>query len=167
MSDINDPTWRQSLSDVVVAEGRYLDERDWDAWLDLYTDDAEYWVPCWADEDTLTSDPHNSLSLIYYGSRGGLEDRIYRIRTGQSLASTPLARTCHMNSNFKYEHAGDNEWKVHSSWSTQSFRLKQAHQFFGIQTHTVVRRDNQLKISRRYVVVMNDVIPSVLDVYHV
>jgi 3-phenylpropionate/cinnamic acid dioxygenase small subunit len=146
---------RLALVDLVIAEGAYLDEKNWAAWLNLYTEDAEYWLPAWDDEHTLTSDPQRELSLIYYGSRAGLEDRVYRIETGLSLASSPLPRTCHTNSNFRV------------SWVTHSYRMKKTQTYYGHQTHTLRLSADEWKISGRYIVLQNDCIDSLLDVYSV
>jgi 3-phenylpropionate/cinnamic acid dioxygenase small subunit len=157
---------RQEAIDIVIAEAAHLDDKDWDAWIALYEEDAQYWIPAWDDEHTLTSDPDRELSLIYYGTRAGLEDRVYRIRTGLSLASTPLPRTCHINSNFRVERDGDNIL-VRSSWTTHSYRLKKSNTHFGHQTHTLRLAEGGLKICKRYIVLQNDVIDSVLDIYSV
>ena len=39
------PPSNPSLIDFVVREARLLDERRYDEWLDLWTDDGLYWVP--------------------------------------------------------------------------------------------------------------------------
>src|SRR5690606_38316593 len=80
---------------LVAREGWLLDMKAWDEWLDLYLPNAEYWLPCYLEDGSLTADPKAQISLIYYDSKAGLEDRIFRIRTDQSLASRPLPRTAH------------------------------------------------------------------------
>ena len=58
--------------------------------------DAEFWMPAWDDDDTLVTDPQREISLIYYTNRGGLEDRVFRIKTDRSSAtSLPEPRTGH------------------------------------------------------------------------
>ncbi|MCS5932991.1 aromatic-ring-hydroxylating dioxygenase subunit beta [Klebsiella pneumoniae subsp. pneumoniae] len=52
-----------------------------------------HWMPAWGDDDQLTRDPQKEISLIYYPNREGLEDRVYRIKTERSGASTPEPRT--------------------------------------------------------------------------
>ena len=161
------PELSSAARELVTYEGWLIDQRDWDAWLALYTEDAEYWLPCWDDEFTLTENPNNELSLIYYGSRAGLEDRIYRLRTERSLASTPLPRTCHMINIAKVSETKDDAIIVCSNWTTHAYRLSKAHSFFGQQTHTLRKIDGELKIAKRKVVVANDRIPNVLDIYSV
>ena len=38
-----------------------------------------YWMPAWDDDDQLVTDPQKEISLIWYGHKGGLEDRVFRI----------------------------------------------------------------------------------------
>ena len=161
------PELLAAARDVVALEGWLIDQRDWDGWLALYTEDAQYWLPCWDDEYTLTDDPETELSLIYYSSRAGLEDRVFRLRTERSLASTPLPRTCHMISIAAVELDENGDIIVQSNWTTHSYRLTKAHCFFGQQTHTLRPTESGLRISRRKVIVANDQIPNVLDIYSV
>ena len=86
--------------------------------------------------------------------------------TGLSLASSPLPRTCHTNSNFRVEQRGE-DVLVHSSWVTHSYRMKKSQIYYGHQTHTMRRSGGEWKISGRYIVLQNDSIDSVLDVYSV
>ena len=43
-------------------------------------------LAAWDSEHELTKDPKSELSLIYYDSRAGLEERVLRIRSGLSAA---------------------------------------------------------------------------------
>lgn len=154
-------------SRLVVREGWLLDQRLWDEWLDLYLPDAEYWLPCFLDDGSLTSDPQSQVSLIYYSSRAGLEDRVFRIRTNKSLASTPLPRTAHVISVGQVSTREDGDIEVSSSWAAHNCRLEEQHHFFGTQEHLLRPTDSGLKIVKRHVVVMNDKIPCPLDIYSV
>ena len=99
-----------SIEDVrqfLFREARYLDDREWDRWLELYAPDAEFWMPAWDDDDGLTRDPQREISLIYYSRRDGLNDRVYRIRTERSGAtSLPEPRTSHNINNVEIIGAG-------------------------------------------------------------
>ena len=152
---------------MVVLEGWLLDQRDWDEWLALYLESAEYWIPCWIDEYTLTSDPLREVSLIYYSTRTGLEDRIFRLRTKRSLASTPLPRTCHIVQPARITLVGKDEVQVDSNWVTHNYNHETTHTFFGQQQHLLKVTDGSLKIAKRKIAVANYVIPNVLDIYSV
>ena len=67
----------ETARDFLYREARYLDDKDWDSWLELYAADATFWMPAWDDADQLTEDPQREISLIWYGNRGGLEDRVF------------------------------------------------------------------------------------------
>ena len=160
-------TLHRRASDLVRLEAHLLDARDWDGWLDLYAEDASYWIPAWKDEHTLTSDPMRELSLIYYPNRSGLEDRVFRIRTEKSLASSPLPRTTHLLTVTRIVDLPGGDVQVDGNWAVHVFRLEKAHCFFGQQTHVFRLIGGDLKIVSRRTSVNNDVIPDVLDIYSV
>ena len=89
----------EQVRQFLYYEARLLDDRQWDEWLNCYSPQVVYWMPAWGDDDQLTRDPQREISLIYYPNRDGLEDRVYRIKTERSGASTPEPRTTHMISN--------------------------------------------------------------------
>jgi benzoate/toluate 1,2-dioxygenase beta subunit len=155
---------------LLNLEAMLLDERDWDAWLALYEEDAEFWMPAWKSESEPTSDPMKELSMIYYAGRSGLEDRVQRIRSGKSVASTPLRRTSHMVGNVilaPAEAAHAAIARVKSSFNVHVYdtRAKTQHVFFGRTEHGLVRRGSGLKIRRKKVILANDCIPTMLDIY--
>ena len=71
----------ENVCAFLYQEARLLDDREWDAWIEMYDPQAEFWMPAWADDGELTTNPQTEISLFYYPSRGGLEDRVFRIRT--------------------------------------------------------------------------------------
>lgn len=155
-------------ADLLYSEAKFLDQQRWDEWLDLYLPEAEYWVPAWNSEHRLVEDPQSQVSLIYYPNRSGLEDRVFRIRTQLSSASHPLARTNHLVSNVQVSEMENGDFFVESRWQVSSFRHKQAYSFCGWYEHQLRQcADNRLRIARKKTVVINDVIPNVLDVYSI
>ena len=86
----------------LYAEARALDDRQWDHWLTFYRDDCDFWMPAWDDFDKLTEDPQTEISLIYYADKSGIRDRVFRIQTDRSSAtSLPEPRTNHNLSNIE------------------------------------------------------------------
>jgi benzoate/toluate 1,2-dioxygenase subunit beta len=154
-------------TELLTLEAMLLDEQDWDGWLALYEKDAEFWMPAWKSERETTSDPLRELSLIYYADRSGLEDRVQRIRSGKSVASTPLRRTAHMVGNVLVEGEEAGRISVKSSFNVHVYdtRSKTQHVFFGRTIHGLVRREAGLRIRTKKVILANDCIPTMLDVY--
>jgi len=157
----------ESVSSLLMIEAALVDKRMWDEWLDLFAEDVEYWIPAWESETELTRDPANELSLIYYDSRKGLEDRVFRLRTGMSLASTPAARTCHNVFNIRPRFRNDGFSEVEAGWQAMSYRRGETTTFFGFYEYLLQPHGDSWKIRRKKVVLLNDLIPDVLDIYMV
>lgn len=153
---------------VLTAEAVALDERRWDDWLALYTSDCEYWVPTWTSEDRLAADPKRELSHIYYASRAGLEDRIARIRTGKSPASTPLKRTMHGFSNIVVVGESDSHHiRARASWTCHAYdpHRQATELYFGHAEYLLRHAGARWLIQRKKTVLLNDTLPAVVDVY--
>ena len=158
----------EAATAVLHAEGLSLDERRWNDWLTLYVEDVVYWVPAWKNESETTTDPDRELSLIYYQGRGGLEDRIWRLQSGLSVASNPLRRTAHMIGNIQVvEQVSSGEGRVKASGVVHVYdpRRKTATAFFGLYEYRLRFADGGWKIAAKTVRLLNDNIPAVLDVY--
>ena len=91
-----DTALRNRVEDLLFREAALLDEKKWQAWLQLYVEDAVFWMPAWTSEYELTVDPELGLNLLYLKGRASLEDRVFRIESGDSFASVPMARTTHL-----------------------------------------------------------------------
>ena len=84
----------EDVRQFLYREARSLDDKEWDSWLGLYAPNVEFWMPSWDDDDELVTDPQTEISLIWYGNKSGLEDRVFRINTERSSAtSLPEPRT--------------------------------------------------------------------------
>jgi len=154
--------------DLIVREAVYLDEQRWDEWLALFAEDCEYWVPTWRTEEELTSNPQAEISHIYYAARAGLEDRIVRIRSGRSPASTPLRRTVHNVSNVLLtEPGGKSLMRLRSSWTCHVFdpRRKKTDTFFGHAYYELRRKGKSWLIAKKKTVLQNDYLPAMVDIY--
>jgi benzoate/toluate 1,2-dioxygenase subunit beta len=150
-------------TDLLTRDALYLDRRAWDAWLALFVEDAVYWVPAWRDEATPTNDPDRELSLIYYKGRHNLEDRVWRLKSGLSVASVPLVRTVHHVSNIFVEADGT----VTAAWSVHQFNPKKQdqHSFFGRYDYCVSQSEGAWKIAMKKITLLNDRIPTAIDIY--
>jgi 3-phenylpropionate/cinnamic acid dioxygenase small subunit len=151
---------------VLFQEAALLDAQRWQEWLELFTIDCEYWMPAWKAEHELTADPRREVSLIYYASRAGLEERVWRVQTARAPSAIPLPRTQHNVSNIVAKPADTGCIEVHSNWVVNQYNLKTkvSAQLFGRYEHELVLRDGQWKISRKKTILLNE-LPAVLDFY--
>ncbi|WP_404713890.1 aromatic-ring-hydroxylating dioxygenase subunit beta [Sphingomonas sp. MMS24-J13] len=153
----------------LYREALFLNSGDYDAWLALYTADCLFWMPAWRDDGTPTDDPERELSLIYYRGRRNLEDRIQRIRSGFSAASVVMPRVAHMIGNVLTDPVDDVRVRLDSSFivNVHDVRTKRDHAYFGRYEHELRLENGGWKISRKIIRLMNDVVPTMLDVYGV
>jgi 3-phenylpropionate/cinnamic acid dioxygenase small subunit len=94
---------KEEIETFLYREAELLDERRYEEWLDLFADDARYWMPM------RRNVPHDDLEREF--TREGLDvnwfdegkdtlvRRVKQILTGVHWAEEPLSRTCHMVSN--------------------------------------------------------------------
>jgi len=162
----NTPTVAQ-IQAFLYRECRLLDDEAWDEWLACYHPDASFWMPSWDDSDQLVTDPQREISLIYYPDRQGLEDRVFRIKTERSSATMPDTRTSHNLSNLEIEQAEDSVVTVRFNWHTLSHRYKTNYSYFGMSRYVIDFRGEHAQILNKYVVLKNDYINQVIDIYHI
>ena len=145
-----------------------LDDREFDKWLECYAADCEFWMPAWDDDDTLVTDPQREISLIYYNNRGGLEDRVFRIKTDRSSAtSLPEPRTSHNISNVEIISQSASTVELRFNWLTLYYRYQNIDPYFGTAFYTLAVDGPQPLIKNKKVVLKNDYIHHVVDIYHI
>lgn len=158
----------ERVRQFLYREARYLDDREFEKWIECYHPDAEFWMPAWADDDELTRDPQSEISLIYYANRGGLEDRVFRIRTERSSAtSLPEPRTGHNITNVEIVEQRGDVLDVRFNWFTLYYRYQTVDPYFGTSFYTLDLSGAEPVITRKKVVLKNDYVHHVVDVYHV
>jgi benzoate/toluate 1,2-dioxygenase beta subunit len=151
----------------VYREALMLDRGDFDAWLDLYTEDCLFWMPAWRDDGTQTDDPDSELSLIYYRGRRNLQDRVQRIRSTVSVASKVMPRVSHLVGNVLAGVIDGSRMRVDSSFivNVQDIRSRRSHAYFGRYEHELRREGDTWKISQKIIRLMNDMVPTMVDIY--
>lgn len=152
---------------ILYREALLLDRLDFDPWLALYTPDCLFWMPAWRDDGTQTEDPDRELSLIYYRGRRNLEDRVQRIRSGFSVASAVMPRVSHMIGNVLSEPVDAQTIRLDSAFivHVQDVRRNRNHAYFGRYEHELRLEDGVWKISLKIIRLLNDVVPTMLDIY--
>ncbi|NIA52348.1 benzoate 1,2-dioxygenase small subunit [Massilia sp. TW-1] len=161
------PTTIQDIQAFLYREARLLDDEQWDDWLECYDRDARFWMPSWDDDGRLVDDPEREISLIYYPSRQGLEDRIFRIKTERSSATMPDTRTSHNIANVELESVDGAVVTVRFNWHTLSHRYHTNYSHFGMSRYVIDCSGTAPRILDKYVVLKNDYISQVIDIYHI
>lgn len=157
----------QEIQAFLYREARLLDDEQWDDWLQCYDVNARFWMPSWDDDGTLVQDPEREISLIFYPNRQGLEDRVFRIKTERSSATIPDTRTSHNIANVELEQVDGGRHTVRFNWHTLSHRYHTNYSYFGMSRYVIDFSGPAPKILDKYVVLKNDYISQVIDIYHI
>jgi 3-phenylpropionate/cinnamic acid dioxygenase small subunit len=87
-----------AVQEFLFVEARMIDERRWDDWLELFTPDAEYWVPqAWQQEN-----PRDHVSL-FHETVQLLRMRTDRLERDLAPLEWPRTRTNHHLTNITVE----------------------------------------------------------------
>jgi 3-phenylpropionate/cinnamic acid dioxygenase small subunit len=94
----------QEIAEFLYAEAELLDERHYDAWLDLLADDIRYWMPMRRNVkygDTTGREFTREGEDISWFDEGKatLERRVRQIQTGIHWAEEPQSRIAHLVAN--------------------------------------------------------------------
>ena len=158
----------ETVRAFLYREARLLDDRQFDEWLECYHPDSEFWMPAWDVDDQLTQDPQNEISLIYYDNRGGIEDRVFRIKTDRSSAtSLPEPRTGHNITDVEVLANDGGTVDVRFNWFTLYYRYQTVDTYFGTSFYKIDLSGPAPLIARKKVVLKNDYVHHVVDIYHV
>jgi len=167
MSAVVNTPGMQDILAFLYREARLLDDEQWDEWLQCYHPEARFWMPSWDDDGKLVTDPQREISLIYYADRQGLEDRVFRIKTERSSATIPDTRTSHNIANVELESVEGALHTVRFNWHTLSHRYHANTSYFGMSRYVIDFSGERPRILDKYVVLKNDYISQVIDVYHI
>ncbi|HEX6512357.1 MAG TPA: 3-phenylpropionate/cinnamic acid dioxygenase subunit beta [Chloroflexota bacterium] len=149
---------RAELSDVLTLEAELLDERRFDEWLDLLTDDVQYCMPMARNvsHDSLDQEytrPGQDAAWFDEGKKE-LALRVEQIQSGDHWAEEPLSRTTHLVANIRLAEHSDNEAVVHSRFIVYRARLEtDVDLIAGKRTDVLRRESGAWKIARRRILV--------------
>jgi 3-phenylpropionate/cinnamic acid dioxygenase small subunit len=94
---------KQELEEFLYREAELLDERRYEAWLELLADDVRYWMPMrrnvrFGELEREFTREGQDINWFDEGKET-LTRRVQQILTGVHWAEEPLSRICHMVSN--------------------------------------------------------------------
>jgi len=141
----------RQCEDFLVHEARLLDEAQFDDWLALFTEDANYWVPSEPDQTS----PHDTVSLMY-DDRRLLETRVRRLASPRIYSQEPRSRTSRIVTNVSLGDPGTNGSSlVRSKFVLIEYRREQQRLFAGTYFHRLVVRDGAIRIAMKRVDLVN------------
>ena len=141
---------KETIEAFLYREARLMDEHRYADWLALWTDDAQYWVPCNADD----IDPSREVSIIY-DDRDRLVQRIERLISGSVLAQDPQPRMRRLVSNIETASDTNGELTVSSNFLLTVAKRDAQQLWAGRSIHALRREGDSFKIARKKVLLVN------------
>lgn len=152
-SEISYQTWRM-LEQFVYREAAMLDRRQLDGWVELFSDDAIYWVPNVGGEGS----PLGESAPIIYDDKRGIKIRAMRLQHPAALTQRPTPATRRFISNVQVEQSGQDEWRVCSNQLVCWMRGEVETQYAGAMEHVVRAVEGELRIVRKKVTLLTSAV---------
>lgn len=148
---------RDDVTELLYEEAELLDEWRLDEWLQLYTDDASYVIPCNDDPD---GDPARSLVLID-DNRLRMESRVDRLNNRRAHREYPHSNVRHLVTNIRLGDREGDELAVRASFAVWRFRNGEEKHYVGRYYYRLVVTEGGLRIrSKRVVLDMTTLRPA-------
>lgn len=149
---------RQDVEDFLYHEATLLDDGRLEEWIDLFTEDATYWIPCNRND----IDPNRELSLVYE-NRKDLEDRVFLQVSSRRWCQRPPSRTSRLLSNVQQQQNGEGRVIVSSRFVLFELRSGNQASFIGRYEHHLQQVNGGWKIALKKVELLNnnEMLPSI------
>ena len=136
--------------EFLYHEAWLLDSQRYEEWLQLFTEDATYWVPL----ERGQKDPYETSSIIH-DDRTLLELRVKQIRHPRAHARQPLARTVHQVGNVSITSDTPQEVSVASTLTVVEFRNEKQRIYGALVQHRLRRKGDTFQIAHKRVDLVN------------
>ena len=146
------PGLASELADFVYAEARMLDEKRFDEWYELFTDDAAYWIPLAHGQQ----DPLNHGSLMYE-DKLLLGVRVERLKGERTFSQKPRSRSHHVLQ-MSHVESRDEANNAYVTWTSMHYvetRTDEQTLYAAWATHHLSVDDGKLRIKLKRVDLVN------------
>jgi 3-phenylpropionate/cinnamic acid dioxygenase small subunit len=151
----------REIEDFFYAEADLLDEREYDPWLDLLTEDIVYWMPMRKnvsyDKRDRDITAENDMAWMH-DDKDTLRKRVKQIQTGIHWADEPVSRVSHLITNIRLAEPISALEEGQKAMTKCRFivyrnRVEDETDFLvGRREDTLLRTGGQLKIARRKII---------------
>src|SRR6266571_1280942 len=153
----------RQIEEFLYHEAELLDERHFEEWLDLFTDDVRYWMPMRRNvpaDEMEREFTREGLDVNWFDEgKDTLTRRVKQIRTGVHWAEQPPSRTCHMVSNVQVLSAAADEVRVKSRFLLYRNRVETETDMLVGKREDLLRRANGgWRIARRKIILDQSVL---------
>jgi 3-phenylpropionate/cinnamic acid dioxygenase small subunit len=138
------------LADFVYREARLLDEKRFDEWYELFTDDARYWMPLTRGQPA--GEIHTSL---FYEDKLLLKVRIERLRSPNAFSQQQPSFCQHVLQRPELQEADAGRLVVRTPFMYAETQLDRQLILAGVAWHHLVSSDRGLRIRLKKIELLN------------
>jgi 3-phenylpropionate/cinnamic acid dioxygenase small subunit len=152
---------RAVVEEFLIQEAQLLDDRKFEEWLALFTDDALYTIPA-------GSDGRGDGVFVVSEDRRGLEERVWRLRHPAMHAQIPPSETVHLVSNVQLAVSNSDadssastgtSQRVLSNFIVYEVRVGEQRSFAGRYEHVLRHGKDGWRIAFKKVSLVNRTLP--------
>ncbi|HWM70034.1 MAG TPA: aromatic-ring-hydroxylating dioxygenase subunit beta [Steroidobacteraceae bacterium] len=145
---------QQHVEQFLFHQSELLDEKQWAAYIELFTTDGVYWMPVTPDQTEWLDSPS-----IFAEDRQMMEIRMGRVTHPNAWSQAPQWGTSHLVGNVVIESVSDTEVSVRSRFQMMELRRDTTRHFAGTYRHTLRRVGDDFKIVLQRVDLLNGQAP--------
>jgi len=155
---------QHEVEQFLYYEAALLDAHDYEAWLDLFTDDAHYFMPI--RRTRMARDAEREFTrpdemAWFNDDKLQLAGRVTKLGTGRSWAEDPPSRTRHLITNVRVTGDDGQELSVESNFHLYRTRLRSEEDSWIGSRRDVLRRTGEgLRIASRTIYLEQTVLLS-------
>jgi len=153
----------------LFEEARLLDRWELHAWLDLFTEDARYWMPMreMLPPSERSPEPGELAYTLFDEDKSSLVARVRRLDTGLAHVEEPRSLTRHLISNVLVRETDTpDEVIAESNFSVfQVHRRDHEYHYVGSREDLLRRVDTAWKIASRKVYLDQLVLPRAISIF--
>jgi 3-phenylpropionate/cinnamic acid dioxygenase small subunit len=142
------------VEQFLYYQSELLDQKQWAAYIDLFSPDGVYWMPVTPEQTEWLDSPS-----IFAEDRRMMEIRMGRVQHPNAWSQAPQWGTHHVIGNVVIESADESRVLVRSRFQMMELRRDQLRHFAGTYRHTLLRLGEDFKIVLQRVDLLNGQAP--------
>ncbi|MBS0420803.1 MAG: aromatic-ring-hydroxylating dioxygenase subunit beta [Proteobacteria bacterium] len=153
-SAVTEADLQQRVEQFLFHQGELLDEKQWAAYIDLFSADGVYWMPATPEQTEWLDSPS-----IFVEDRRMMEIRMGRVTHPNAWSQAPQWGTSHLVGNVVIESVSETEISVRSRFQMMELRRDTTRHFAGAYRHKLQREGDDFKIALQRVDLLNGQAP--------
>ncbi|HEY6926782.1 MAG TPA: aromatic-ring-hydroxylating dioxygenase subunit beta [Steroidobacteraceae bacterium] len=154
MATATEASLQQRVEQFLYYQSELLDQKQWAAYIDLFSPDGIYWMPATPEQTEWLDSPS-----IFAEDRRMMEVRMGRVQHPNAWSQAPQWGTSHIIGSVVIESADDAHIVARSRFQMMELRRDNLRHFAGSYRHTLRRTGDDFKIALQRVDLLNGQAP--------